>query len=165
MADDDAAMATAEAMGARGFAGPIDVLSAPAAASCLAELDAYAARLEGGVVQGTWRFQTHLFLPWVADIVRSEALLRHVRAALGGSEDVLVWFTEWHLKEPGSEGRYTPHQVRGVGPPSLGRCPNRYMMTRSSSHAPTHNPTITYLHYSNKPRTPPTRAWSLPTRC
>lgn len=112
---DDIAMG----MRARGFAGPIDVLSESQAASCLAALNDYAAKLEGGVVQGEWRFQTHLFLPWVAEIVHSEALLRHVRLALG-SNDLLAWFTEWHIKEPKSEGRYTPHQdstYAGLDPP------------------------------------------------
>ncbi len=93
-----------------GFLGPIHALPESQAAACLAELDAYASRLDGGVIQGAWRFQTHLFLPWVAEIVRNEALLRAVRAALG-SEDVLAWFTEWHIKPPQSPGHYTPHQV------------------------------------------------------
>lgn len=102
---------TAAAMRARGFAGPIDVLSESQAASCLACLNDYASKLQGGAVQGEWRFQTHLYLPWVAEIVRGEALLQHVRAALG-SENVLAWFTEWHTKEPATQDHYTPHQVR-----------------------------------------------------
>lgn len=89
---------------------PIDVLSEAEAASCLQDLDAYAAMLPHGRITDEWRFQTHLFLPWVADrIVRNEALLRAVSTALG-SEDLLAWFTEWHIKEPSSHGHYTPHQ-------------------------------------------------------
>ena len=99
---------------------PIDVLSEAEAAACLQELDAYAARVPHGRITDEWRFQTHLFLPWVAErIVRNAALLRAVSAALG-SEDLLAWFTEWHIKESSSQGRYTPHQdstYAGLEPP------------------------------------------------
>lgn len=97
----------------------LDVLTEAEAAACLHELDAYAARLPGGVIEGEWRFQTHLFLPWVAAIVRDERLIRHIRMALG-SEDLLAWFSEWHIKESSSAGRCTPHQdstYAGLEPP------------------------------------------------
>jgi len=64
------------------------------------------------------RFQSHLFLPFVAAIMSSESILQHVRAILG--PDLLVWFTEWHTKYPLSSKRYTPHQdstYAGLAPP------------------------------------------------
>lgn len=54
------------------------------------------------------RFQSHLFLPFVAAIMSSKSILEHVRAILG--PNLLVWFTEWHTKPPFSAKRYTPHQ-------------------------------------------------------
>lgn len=54
------------------------------------------------------RFQSHLYLPFVVAIMSTEAILKQVRAVLG--PDLLVWFTEWHVKRPASSSKYTPHQ-------------------------------------------------------
>jgi len=64
--------------------------------------------MERASLEANTRFQSHLFLPFVAAIMSNESILEHVRAILG--PDLLVWFTEWHTKPPYSNKRYTPHQ-------------------------------------------------------
>lgn len=52
-------------------------------------------------------------------IVCCPALVDAASRALG-SEDLLVWFTEWHIKEPQTSGHYTWHQdsaYAGLSPP------------------------------------------------
>lgn len=64
------------------------------------------------------RFQSHLFLPFVAALMSNETILQHVRAILG--PNLLVWFTEWHTKPPLSKKKFTPHQdstYAGLAPP------------------------------------------------
>lgn len=66
-----------------------------------------------------YRFQSHLVFPFVASIIQHPNILAQVRKILH-TENILVWFTEWHVKPPSSSGLYTPHQdstYAGLEPP------------------------------------------------
>jgi hypothetical protein len=50
-----------------GFAGPFDAFGTEEAVQLRHKLSAFEARV-GGSISGEWRFQTHLFLPWVDQV-------------------------------------------------------------------------------------------------
>jgi hypothetical protein len=53
----------------------------------------------------------HADLTMHCQIIRQERILDTVQELLG--DDILCWFTEWHMKEPQTEAFYSWHQVSG----------------------------------------------------
>lgn len=65
------------------------------------------------------RFKTHLFLPWVADIVRLAPMLDAVEDVIG--PNILCWSSAWAIKPARSTGFFSWHQdslYAGIAPVS-----------------------------------------------
>ena len=60
-------------------------------------------------LNGPGRFKTHLLLPILDKLVRNAKILRVVCSALG-SENILVWSSDWCIKQAHSQGFYSWHQ-------------------------------------------------------
>ena len=54
----------------------------------------------GGRLHGALRYKAHLLFKWLADLIRSPALLDPIEDLIG--PDILVWSTDWWIKEPRS---------------------------------------------------------------
>lgn len=59
---------------ADGFVGPINILTAAEAAAALSLFDAYAAQHDA-LPPGTWRFKSHLVMPWIWQLVHHPAIV------------------------------------------------------------------------------------------
>lgn len=102
----------------QGFLGPLRVLDEAQAAAYLAQYHEAFGKQGKATTHPNHRFNSHLFLPFVAALVSCETIVARVRELLG--PDLLCWFTEWHVKPPASAGRYTWHQdstYAGLDPP------------------------------------------------
>lgn len=62
----------------------------------------------GPVMAGSFRTKPHLLFPWVDEIMRCEAILDAVQDLLG--PDLLVWGTNFFIKDPGDGGYISWHQ-------------------------------------------------------
>ena len=115
--------AVAAQFAADGFVSPVRVLSLDEAAEALAALRAWAAeRLPDGEVSGDLRFKPHLHLPFVSRLVRHPAILDVVSAALG-TENLLLWSSDFNIKPPMSGGFFSAHQdatFTGLAPADRG---------------------------------------------
>ena len=60
-------------------------------------------------LDGPKRFKTHLLLPILDDVVKNPDIIHVVCGALG-TEDVLVWSSDWCIKNAHSSGFYSWHQ-------------------------------------------------------
>jgi hypothetical protein len=95
---------------AEGYVSPVRVLSASDAAATLREFNAWAAAtFPDGQVCGDLRFKPHLFLPFVSRLVRHPSILDIVQNALG-TENLILWSSDWNIKQQRSDGHYTAHQ-------------------------------------------------------
>jgi non-haem Fe2+, alpha-ketoglutarate-dependent halogenase len=90
-----------------GFLRPIRVMSADAAAELLARLEAIEAE-EGGKLSADTNQKPHLLFPFLADAVRSPAILDAVESLLG--PDLFVWGNGFFAKNPHDGKRITWHQ-------------------------------------------------------
>jgi ectoine hydroxylase-related dioxygenase (phytanoyl-CoA dioxygenase family) len=76
----------------------------------------------GGHPVGDERFKPHLFLPSINDVARNEVIVSTVQAVLG-TENVLLWSSDFNVKEPKSGGYFSIHQdstYTGLEPANLG---------------------------------------------
>ena len=60
-------------------------------------------------LDGPKRFKTHLLLPVLDDVVKNPDII-HVVCRVLGTEDVLVWSSDWCIKNAHSSGFYSWHQ-------------------------------------------------------
>ena len=90
-----------------GYCGPIEVMSEAQARAARAELEAFEAR-HGGALKGSYRFKTHLLFKWLADLVRAPQVLDAVEDLMG--PDILLWTTNWFIKEANSPNYVSWHQ-------------------------------------------------------
>ena len=60
-------------------------------------------------LDGPKRFKTHLLLPVLDDVVKNPDII-HVVCSVLGTEDVLVWSSDWCIKNAHSSGFYSWHQ-------------------------------------------------------
>lgn len=85
-----------------GLLFPKRALAPEQAIAALAELERYE-HDTGGVVNGKWRYKSHLVFPWINRIMRLPHLLDLVEPLLG--PDLMVWTSHLYPKEPG-DGRF-----------------------------------------------------------
>ncbi len=62
----------------------------------------------GGVLRGSNRFKNHLLFKWLSDFIRTPTILDAVEDIIG--PDILVWSTDWWIKEPRSPQFVSWHQ-------------------------------------------------------
>ena len=60
-------------------------------------------------LDGPKRFKTHLLLPVLDNVVKNPDII-HVVCSVLGTEDVLVWSSDWCIKKAHSSGFYSWHQ-------------------------------------------------------
>ncbi len=92
---------------ARGFLAPLPAIGAAAAAAARAKLEAFE-RAQGHPLQGDQRHKSHLLFTWLDAIVRHPAIVGPVAEILG--PDLLVWNSNFFVKEPGDGGFVSWHQ-------------------------------------------------------
>lgn len=63
---------------------------------------------EEGKLVGNTRFRVHILADWAHKLVNHPSILSVVRQILG--DDILVWDSDFNIKEPGTKGHYTWHQ-------------------------------------------------------
>ena len=90
-----------------GFLAPIQAATAEEALGMRRWLEAYEAE-HGGPLKGSVRFKSHLLFKWLADFVRSPSVLDPVEDIIG--PDIMVWSTDWWLKEARSPSYVSWHQ-------------------------------------------------------
>ena len=71
------------------------------------QLEAYESK-HGGPLRGSVRFKSHLLFKWLADFIRSPSVLDPVEDIIG--PDIMVWSTDWWLKEAKSPSYVSWHQ-------------------------------------------------------
>ena len=62
----------------------------------------------GGTLKGSLRFKNHLLFKWLSDLIRSPRILDTVEDIIG--PDILVWSTDWWIKEANSPQFVSWHQ-------------------------------------------------------
>ncbi|SVB20919.1 uncharacterized protein METZ01_LOCUS173773, partial [marine metagenome] len=62
----------------------------------------------GGVLRGSNRFKNHLLFKWLSEFIRTPTILDAVEDIIG--PDILVWSTDWWIKEPRSPQFVSWHQ-------------------------------------------------------
>lgn len=92
---------------ADGYIAPVRVATENAANDWRHQLEAYEAE-HGGPLKGSVRFKSHLLFKWLADLVRSPAVLDPVEDLIG--PDILCWTTHWFVKEARSPQYVSWHQ-------------------------------------------------------
>lgn len=92
-----------------GVVGPISVLSPEEARDSLKAFNEWRDTLEQRKVSGNLRFKPHLFLPFARHIAFHPTLIGAVKAALQ-SENILLWSSDFNVKDRGSGGYFSPHQ-------------------------------------------------------
>jgi len=95
------------AYGRDGILFPIPVMPEAAAATALAALERMEAR-EGGRIAKRRNQKLHMLAPWLADIVRSPAVLDAVESLIG--PDIICWNGGFFTKNAGDGAFITWHQ-------------------------------------------------------
>jgi len=78
------------------------------------QIDGMRSRLEsfekdhGGTLRGSNRFKNHLLFKWLSDFIRTPRILDAVEDVIG--PDIMVWSTDWWIKEPQSPQFVSWHQ-------------------------------------------------------
>ena len=90
-----------------GFYAPVPVASREEALGMRAHLEAYENE-HGGPLKGSARFKSHLLFKWLANFIRSPRVLDPVEDVIG--PDIMVWSTDWWLKEANSPSYVSWHQ-------------------------------------------------------
>lgn len=57
-----------------------------------------------------YRFKSHLFLPWLHDMLVKNDRLKDAARALLATDDVVIWSTDWCVKPRSSQHHFTWHQ-------------------------------------------------------
>ncbi len=90
-----------------GFLPAFPVLSTPQAVQHRSALESFEAE-NNGVLRGSLRFKNHLLFKWLSDLIRSPTILNRVEDIIG--PNILVWSTDWWIKEPNSPQFVSWHQ-------------------------------------------------------
>jgi non-heme Fe2+,alpha-ketoglutarate-dependent halogenase len=90
-----------------GYHLPIKAVSKEAAVEMRRQLEAYETSA-GGVLHGARRYKSHLLFKWLSDLIRTPAILDAVEDLIG--PDILVWSTDWWIKEARSPQFVSWHQ-------------------------------------------------------
>lgn len=90
-----------------GYLPAMPLLSADEACKMRRELETFESRT-GGPLKGSNRYKNHLLLKWLADFIRSPAILDMVEGLIG--PNIMVWSTDWWIKEPRSASFVSWHQ-------------------------------------------------------
>ena len=90
-----------------GYYAPVHAASEEEAGRMRGALEAFEAR-NGGALKGSNRFKSHLLFKWLADLIRAPHVLDAVEDLIG--PDILVWSTDWWIKEPRSPSFVSWHQ-------------------------------------------------------
>jgi non-heme Fe2+,alpha-ketoglutarate-dependent halogenase len=91
----------------RGYAFPIDALSAEQAAELRQHLQLFE-RENGGPLKGPLRHKPHLLFTWLNDLIRHPRILDAVAGILG--PDILCWSTSFFIKEARDPSFVSWHQ-------------------------------------------------------
>ncbi len=90
-----------------GYLAPIEVMSEAEARGLRAKLESLEAGM-GGPLRGDIRHKAHLLFPFLADLIRHEAILDAVEDLLG--PDILCWNTNFFIKEAETPSFVSWHQ-------------------------------------------------------
>ena len=90
-----------------GFLPAFPVLPVDQAVQLRANLESFEAENDG-VLKGSLRFKNHLLFKWLSDLIRSPKILDTVEDIIG--PDILVWSTDWWIKEANSPQFVSWHQ-------------------------------------------------------
>src|ERR1700732_1380194 len=90
-----------------GYTAPVPVMSEAEARGLRVTLEAIEAGM-GGPLRGDLRHKAHLLFPFLADLVRHEAILDAVEDLLG--PDLLCWNTNFFIKEAETPSFVSWHQ-------------------------------------------------------
>ena len=90
-----------------GFLPAFPVLPVEQAVQLRANLESFEAENDG-VLKGSLRFKNHLLFKWLSDLIRSPRILDTVEDIIG--PDILVWSTDWWIKEANSPQFVSWHQ-------------------------------------------------------
>lgn len=90
-----------------GYLPAMPLLSAAEAQKMRARLEAFEVKT-GGPLKGSNRFKNHLLFKWLAELIRSPRILDMVEGLIG--PDIMVWSTDWWIKEPRSPSFVSWHQ-------------------------------------------------------
>jgi len=99
--------AQVEAFRRDGYIFPLPAISAADAAACRRKLEEFEAAT-GGPLRGELRHKTHLVFPFLADLVRHDAILDAVEDLYG--PNLLCWSTNFFIKEAASPSFVSWHQ-------------------------------------------------------
>ena len=107
---------------AEGYVSPLRVLSLAESVGALAALRAWTEERSEDVLSGDMRFKPHLYLPFVSGLVRHPAILDAVAAVLG-TDNLLLWSSDFNIKQPDVPGFFSSHQdatYTGLSPADRG---------------------------------------------
>ena len=90
-----------------GFLPPFAVATPELVADMRSRLESYE-KSQGGALRGSHRFKDHLLFRWLSDFIRTPKILNAVEDLIG--PDILVWSTDWWIKEPQSPQFVSWHQ-------------------------------------------------------
>ena len=90
-----------------GYLPAMPLLSAAQVRDIRGQLEGFERR-SGGPLKGSNRFKSHLLFKWLADLIRSPRILDRVEALVG--PDIMVWSTDWWMKEARSPSFVSWHQ-------------------------------------------------------
>jgi non-heme Fe2+,alpha-ketoglutarate-dependent halogenase len=92
----------------QGYHAPIRVMSTAEALDLRAKLETFEAGAGAGPLAGKIRQKSHLLFTWLADLIRSPAILDAVEDVLG--PDILCWGSSFFIKNPRDPGFVSWHQ-------------------------------------------------------
>ena len=90
-----------------GFLAPFAVATPELVKDMRSRLESHE-KPQGGVLRGSHRFKNHLLFRWLSDFIRTPKILDAVEDLIG--PDILVWSTDWWIKEPRSPQFVSWHQ-------------------------------------------------------
>ena len=91
----------------KGFVPPFAVATADLLGEMRSKLESFE-QAQGGALRGAQRFKNHLLFKWLSDFIRTPIILDAVEDLIG--PDILVWSTDWWIKEPRSPQFVSWHQ-------------------------------------------------------
>jgi non-heme Fe2+,alpha-ketoglutarate-dependent halogenase len=90
-----------------GYLSPTRVMTTEEAVDVRGHLESHE-REHGGALPASQRFKSHLLFKWLADLIRRPVILDLVESLIG--PDLLVWGTDWWIKEARSPDYVSWHQ-------------------------------------------------------
>ncbi len=90
-----------------GFVQPFSVATTALMKEMRSKLESFE-QAQGGALRGSQRFKNHLLFKWLSDFIRTPRILDAVEDLIG--PDILVWSTDWWIKESRSPQFVSWHQ-------------------------------------------------------